>query len=104
MDFAGGPQSENQRKRKERQVLGSCWRTKKAMDQEVHGDTNCDWRTWNDPQKLGKRIGRDGNQKTNRDHANCCIKIGQNTEKSPGDPRRLDVTQTLVKDHQLTLV
>ena len=32
------------------------------------------------------------------------IKIGQNTEKSPGDLRRLAVTQTPVKDHQLTLI
>ena len=30
--------------------------------------------------------------------------IGQNTEKSPGDLRRLDVTQIRVKDHQLTLM
>ena len=28
----------------------------------------------------------------------------QNTEKSPGDLRRLAVIQTLVKDHQLTLM
>ena len=32
------------------------------------------------------------------------IKIGQNTEKSPGDLRRLAVTQTPVKDHPLTLM
>ena len=32
------------------------------------------------------------------------IEIGQNTEKSPGDLRRLAVTQTLVKDHQQTLM
>ena len=32
------------------------------------------------------------------------VEIGQNTEKSPGDLRRLPVTQTPVKDHQLTLV
>ena len=30
----------------------------------------------------------------------CIIEIGQNTEKSPGDLRRLAVTQTPVKDHQ----
>ena len=29
---------------------------------------------------------------------------GQNTEKSPGDSRRLPVTQTQVKDHQLNLM
>ena len=30
--------------------------------------------------------------------------IGQNTEKSPGDLRRVAVTQTPVKDHQLKLM
>ncbi len=29
---------------------------------------------------------------------------GQSTEKRPGDLRRLDVTQTPVKNHQLTLM
>ena len=39
------------------------------------------------------------------DHSNYyIIKNGQNTEKSPGDLRRLAVTQTPVKDHQLTLM
>ena len=32
------------------------------------------------------------------------IENGQNTEKSPGDLRRLAVTQSPVKDHQLTLI
>ena len=32
------------------------------------------------------------------------IKISQNTEKSPGDLKRLAVTQTPVNDHQLMLV
>ena len=32
------------------------------------------------------------------------VKISQNTEKSPADPRRLAVTQPPVNDHQLTLV
>ena len=41
---------------------------------------------------------------TNGDHPNYIIEIGQNTEKSPGDLRRLAVTKTPVKDHQLTLV
>ena len=31
-------------------------------------------------------------------------KIGQNSEKNPGDLRRLVVTSIPVKDHQLTLV
>ena len=32
------------------------------------------------------------------------IEISQNTEKSPGDLRRVAVTETSVKDHQLTLM
>ena len=42
---------------------------------------------------------------TNRDHPDDnIIKIDQNTEKSPGHLRRFAITQTPVKDHQLTLV
>ena len=44
------------------------------------------------------------NKRTSLDHLNYSIvEIGQNTEKSPEDLRRLAVTQTPVKDHQLTL-
>ena len=32
------------------------------------------------------------------------IEIDQNTDKSPGDLKKLAVTQTPIKDHQLTLV
>ena len=32
------------------------------------------------------------------------LKIGQNTEKSSGDLRNLAVTETPVKNHQLTLL
>ena len=35
---------------------------------------------------------------------NNIIVDGQNTEKSPGDLRRLAVTQTLAKDHQRQLM
>ena len=35
---------------------------------------------------------------------NSIIENGQNTEKSPGDLRRLAVTLSPVKDHQLTLM
>ena len=39
------------------------------------------------------------------DHPNdSIIENGQNTEKSPGDLRRLAVTQTPVKNHHLTLM
>ena len=39
------------------------------------------------------------------DHPNYyIIENGQNTEKSSGDLRRLAITQTPVKDHQLKLM
>ena len=57
------------------------------------------------PKRTGKRIGRLGNKMTSRDYPDYnIIKIGQNTEKSPGDLKRLTLTQTPVGNHQLTLV
>ena len=42
---------------------------------------------------------------TSGDHPNYyIIENGQNTEKSPGDLRRLVVSQTRVKNHQLMLM
>ena len=75
------------------------------MEHESDGDTNCNWCTWNNPQKIGKEVGRLGNKRTNGDNPNFSIvEIGQNTEKRPGDLRRLVFTKGLVEDHQLTLV
>ena len=84
------PLSENQRERKEIQVLGLCQGTKKAVEHEGDGDTKCNWCSWNGPQKLGDYFGRVGNQGTNRDYPDYSIvEIGQNTENGPGDLRRL---------------
>ena len=45
-----------------------------------------------------------GNKRTRTDHPNYrIINIGQNTEKSPGDLKRLAVTQTIIGNHQLAL-
>ena len=49
--------------------------------------------------------GRLGSWRMGRDYPNDSIaKNGQNTETSPGDLRRLAVTQTPVRNHQLTLM
>ena len=48
------------------------------------------------------RVERVGNQRTNRHHPDNSISL--NTKKSPGDLRRLAITETPVKDHQLQLV
>ena len=55
--------------------------------------------------RISTRSGGLGNYRTGGDHQNyCIIEIGENTEKSPGDLRRLVVIQTLVRNHQLMLV
>ena len=47
----------------------------------------------------------DVEMRTSRDHPDyMIIKIGQNTEQSPGDLKRLAVTQTPLRNHQLTLL
>ena len=54
---------------------------------------------------IGIRTGRLGNNKTSGEHLNYhMIKIGQNTEKSLGDLRRLADTQTPVRNYRQTLV
>ncbi len=50
-------------------------------------------------------IRRLGSWRTGGDHPNYSIfENGQNTKKSPGDLKRLAVTQTPVKTHQLILM
>ena len=51
-------------------------------------------------QKICTVLGRVGNQRTNYNS----VEIGQNTETSSGDLRRLAITYTPVNDHQQTLV
>ena len=72
------------------------------MEHDGDGDTNYDWCTWKIISKGAEGLE---NKRTSRDHPDCnIIKIGQNTETSPGDLRRLAITQTPVKDPQLTLL
>ena len=52
---------------------------------------------------INTRTGGLRNKKTSGDYPNySIIEIGLNTEKSPGDLRRHNITQTPVKDYQLT--
>ena len=47
------------------------------MQHEGNGDTNCNWCN---PQRIGKRNGRLGNESTRGDHPEYIIlKIGQDT-------------------------
>ena len=75
------------------------------MEHEGDSDTNCCLCSWDNPQRIDEGTGRLGNTRISRDHPDYNLfMIKQNTGKSPGDLRRLVVTQTPVEDHQLTLM
>ena len=75
------------------------------MEHESDGNTNCHWYARCGHEKIGTGTGRLRNKRTSGDHPNYSIvEIGQNTKKSPGDLRRLAVTQTPVENHHLALV
>ena len=75
------------------------------MKHKGDSDTNFRWWARNRFQGLEKGIGRRRNQKKNREHPDYSIvEIGQDIEKSPGDLRTFAVTQTPMKDHQLTMM
>ena len=63
------------------------------------------WCSWYSHIRIDTRTGGLENKRTSGDYSNyCIIEICQNTEKSPGDLRKLAVTQTSVKGHQPTLI
>ena len=75
------------------------------MEHESDDCTNCDRCFWYSNSMIIKGSGGFGSWRTSGDHPNyCIIENGQDTEKSPGNLRRLAVIQTSVKDHQLTLM
>ena len=54
---------------------------------------------------IGTGIGGLENERTSKDHPNySIIYIDQNTEKNPGELKRLAVTQTPATNHRITLV
>ena len=76
-----------------------------TMEHENDGDTNNNWNPRYSQHRIDEETGGLGNKRTSRGHLNnSIIEIGQNPEKSPGDLRRLNVTQTPVRNHQVTLV
>ena len=74
------------------------------MEHERDNYTNRDFFLYNH-QRIVKGTGGLGNKRTSGYHTNYYnIENGQHTEKSPGDLRRLAVTQTPMKYYQLTLM
>ena len=75
------------------------------MEYEGYSGTNFRWFTWKNPQRINKGTWRLRNQWASRDLADDgMIKIGQNTKKSPGDLKKLAITQIPVRNRDLTLV
>ena len=77
----------------------------KSVEHEKNGYTNCRWFSWYSHQKFDKRTRSIENKRSRGDNPNYTIvEIGQITENSPGDLRRLIFVHTPVKDHRLTLM
>ena len=101
---------ENWTKQKQIKIYTMRENSKKTMEHEGDGDTNSNRCTWNNPQRIDKGSGRHGNNQLSWDHPDYSfIKIG--LKKSPGDLKKLTITQTPVKKKkkkkkksQLTLV
>ena len=70
----------------------------KSVDHESYDYTNCNWCSWYCHQRTATRTEELGKKGTGGDCPNYSnVEIGQNTEKSPGDLRRLAVTQIPVE-------
>ena len=67
-------------------------------------DTNWNWCSWYSHQRIVTRSGKIENKRTSGEYTNySTLEIGQNTEKSSGELRRLAVTQTPVRNLRQTL-
>ena len=88
--------------KKKAKYLGLARKLKKLWNMKVTIYTNYNWYSWYSHQRINKETGGLGNKRTtNGDHPNyCIIEIVQNTEKSPGDLKKLAVTQTAGKNSQ----
>ena len=75
------------------------------MEPESDSDTNCNWCAQNNYKGILQGLEDLGIRGWVGDHPNySIIEIGQNSKKSPGDLRRLAVTQIPVENHQLMVV
>ena len=78
---------------------------KKTIEHECDNYTNSDWCFCYINSRTIKGTGGLGRWWTSGDYLNDnVLEDGQNTEKSPEDLRRLAVTQTPMRDHQLPLM
>ena len=77
----------------------------KKLEHESDSDINCYLCTWHSHQRIDTGTGGLGGKRMSGYQPNYnIVKIDQNTEKSPGDLRKIAVTHTQGKSHRLTLV
>ena len=78
---------------------------KKNKEHESDDCTNCDWCLLKSDLRITKETEELGGWRTEETiQTTALLRDGQNTVMSHGDLRRLAVTQTVVKNHQLTLM
>ena len=78
---------------------------KKTMEHEGNNCINPNWCFWNSNKRIITGTGGLGGWGTSGDHPNYnTIENNQNIEKSPGDLRKLALTQASVKDYHLKLI
>ena len=94
-DWPRGKIGKKMKRRINTSTLQGNW--KKTVEHESDVYTYCNWCSWYSHQRISTRTGGLRNKRTSGDRPSI-IEIGHNTEKSPGDLRRLAVTQTSVKN------
>ena len=75
------------------------------MKYESDSNTNCNWCALYHHQRIDTGTRGLGNKRMSGDNTkDRIIKIGQNTEKGPEDMRKLAISQTPLRNHQLMLM
>ena len=75
------------------------------MEHESDDDAISKWHAQHGHQIIETETEGRGNKRTSGDHQNYrIVEISQNIVKSPGDLRRLAVSQTPLRNYRLTLV
>ena len=79
-------------------------KNEKVLEHEKNSGNNSSRSSWNSCQELRKETGWTGDQRKNWNHSNHSnAKINSNTLKSVGDPLKLAVIETPMKNHLFTL-
>ena len=87
-----------------KQILRPSQRINKAVNHDDDGDTNCNWCTWNSPQRFGKILEElEIRGRIEITQIPELLRLARIVRWGSRDLRRLTITLTSVKDHQLKL-